>query len=77
MTAYELREHPEYKQAMQKITSYRKGFEFTINWARIPRPQANALKIIMRDAIDAGLLEPIATGFNLDLDETEATYRRL
>lgn len=77
MTAYELREHPEYKQAMQKITSYRKGFEFTMNWARIPRPQANALKIIIRDAIKAGLIEQIATGLSLELEIVDETYKRL
>lgn len=77
MTVYELREHPEYKQAMQKITSYRKGFEFTMNWARIPRPRANALKVIMRDAIYAGLIEQIATELNLELEVVAERYKRI
>lgn len=77
MTRNELRNHPEYAQAMNKIRSYRKGFEFTLNYAKIPTPQANALKIIMEDAIEIGLIESIAIGLALDGTFTDETYRKV
>lgn len=77
MTIDELRRHDEYALAFKKIKGYKKGFEFTLNYARIPSPQANALKIIMRDAIDQGLLEPIADGWTLEGVCVETTYRRI
>lgn len=77
MTHDELRNHPEYALCMKKIRSYRKGFEFTLNYAAIPTPQANALKIVMRDAIEQGLLESIATGWSLECTITDETFRKL
>jgi len=62
---------------MNKIRGYRKGFEFTVNYAAIPRPQANALKIVMADAIEMGLVESIAIGLALDGTQTDETYRKL
>lgn len=77
MTTQELRNHPEYATAMNKIRSYRKGFEFTLNYSAIPTPQANALKVIMADAIEMGLIESIAMGFALDGTFTDETYRKV
>jgi maltodextrin utilization protein YvdJ len=77
MTTQELRNHEEYALAMKKIRSYRKGFEFTLNYSAIPRPQANALKIIMQDAIEMGLIESIAIGLALDGTQTDETYRKI
>lgn len=77
MTIQELREHPEYALCFEKIKRYRKGFEFTINYARIPTPQANALKIVMRDAVVQGYVESIAIGLALDGTPVDETYRRI
>ena len=77
MNTAELRNHPDYKLCMDKIRSYRKGFEFTLNYAKIPTPQANALRIIMRDAIADGLVESIALGLSLEMENTDETFRRL
>ena len=77
MTHEELRNHPEYAICMNKIRSYRKGFEFTLNYARIPTPQANALKIVMRDAIEMGLIESIAIGLSLEGKQTDETFRKV
>lgn len=49
MTVNELRNHKEYKICMDKIKSYKKGFEFTLNYSQIPTAKANALKIIATD----------------------------
>ena len=77
MTREELRNHEEYAICMKKIRSYRKGFEFTLNYAAIPTPQANALKIVMADAIEMGLIESIAIGLALDGTQTDETYRKV
>lgn len=77
MTITEVRNHEEYAMAMKKIQSYPKGFEFTLNYKQIPRPQGNALKIIMKDAIEKGLLESVAIGLALDGTQTDETFRKL
>lgn len=76
MTITEVRNHSEYAIAFAKIRKYREGFTFTLNYTAIPTPQANALKIIMRDAVKAGLIECVETGFTLDGTITDETYRR-
>lgn len=77
MTVTELRNHKEYALCMNKIKKYPEGFEFTLRWYQIPTPQANALKIVMRDAIEQGLIEQIATDLSLELEVTAETYRKL
>ena len=77
MTREELRNHKEYTLCFNKIRAYKKGFEFTVNYAAIPTPQANALRIVLRDATEYGLIEPIATDLSIDLKETAVTYRKL
>lgn len=77
MTHEELRNHPEYALCMKKIRAYKKGFEFHLNYAQIPRPQGNALKIVMRDAIEMGLIESIAVDFGLDCVQTGETFRKI
>lgn len=73
MTIDELRNHPEYKICMDKITAYPVGFKFIMNWDRIP----NALKIILRDACERGIIDQIATGVGLDLRVHDETYIRI
>ena len=77
MTVAEVRNHPEYTFCMDRIKSYPKDFEFTLEWFKIPKPQANALKIVMQDAVEQGLLD--VTEFLLALNGTETgrTYKKL
>lgn len=77
MTITEVRAHKEYEVAMNKIKGYRKGFEFNLNWERIPKSQGNALKIVIRDAIEQGFLDCIQTGFSLDGTVVDETFRRI
>lgn len=77
MTIDELRNNPEYKACMDKITGYHVGFKFTTHWDRIPVAKANSLKIILRDACEMGLIEQIATGVGLDLRVHDETYIRI
>lgn len=77
MTIQEVRNHEEYAFCMNKIRGYKKGFEFTLRWTQIPTAKANALKIIIADAIEEGYLEPIATTLSLEGIATADTYRKL
>lgn len=77
MTIFEVRKHKDYTISINKIKGYRTGFEFTLNYARIPTPQANALKIIMADAIEQGLIKSIAVGFSLEGEQVSETFKKL
>ena len=77
MTVQEVRNHEEYALCFRKIKSYKKGFEFTIHYEHIPAPKANALKIVMRDAIEQGLLESIEVCYDINLNQTEETFRKI
>ena len=77
MTITEMRNHPEYTVCFDKIKSYPIGFTFTLNYEQIPRAKGNALKIIMQDAIEAGLLESVAIGLAIDGTMTDETFRKI
>lgn len=76
-----LRSHPEYIACMTKITSYKKGFEWYMNWSIIPKAKVNALKIILSDASEKGIIEIIEDewGFDEELNfiNTGTRYKRL
>ena len=76
MTRAELRAHPEYTAAIEKIKAYRPGFRFHMDWTQIPAAKANALKIILNDAIDSGYLESVALDYDLCMTNTGETFRR-
>ena len=77
MTKQELRETNNYKEAVEKIKAYRKGFEFTLNYASIPKAKGNALRIITKDCIDAGIIESISIGLDIEGNFVDETYRML
>ena len=77
MTKQELRETKDYKEAIEKIKGYRKGFEFTLNYGSIPKAKENTLRIITKDCIDAGIIESISIGLDIEGNFVEETYRRL
>lgn len=77
MTREEARQHDGYKEAYAKIESYRKGFEFTINFSVIPKAKANGLRLILKDAVNNGLLESIAFGLDINGNIKEETFKRI
>jgi len=77
MNKTELRQTADYKMAVDKIRGYKKGFAFTIKYSEIPVAKGNALKIIIHDCIEDGLLESIAIGLDIHGNFVEETYRRL
>ena len=76
MTVQEVREHPEYFKSMEKIKSYPAGFKFTLNYSNIPKPQANALKIVLFDACEMGLLKSCAMHLTLSGDLVGEEFER-
>ena len=77
MTIAELREGKEYALCMRKIEGYSKGFEFRIPYNRMTRGQANAMKIVMADAVEKKLVESIAIDLALDGTQTGETFKRV
>ena len=79
MTKQEWRKHDEYKKAWAKVEGYHKGFTWTMRWCEIPTGKANALKILLADCMDAGLIESVSIGYGIGdkgLVETEEVFRR-
>lgn len=77
MTHAELRETKDYKEAVEKIKGYRQGFEFTLDYTKIPKAKGNALKVITSDCIKMGILESISMGLDIEGNFVEETFRRL
>jgi len=77
MNRSELKNHPDYIDAKNKIINYTQNFEFTINYSEIPVAKANALKILLRDCCDEKILESISLGVALTGDIVEETFKRL
>lgn len=77
MTKSEFRQSKEYREMMDKIKGYTKGFTFTLNYGEIPKAKGNALRILTEDAIKEGILESVSIGLTLQGNPVDETYRRL
>ena len=77
MTIQELRQNKDYAEAMSKINKYPKDFTFTLNYSAIPKGKANALRIIMQDCIENGIVESVSIGLALNGEQTDETFKRL
>lgn len=77
MTREEFRKSKVYFEMIEKVKGYSKGFTFTIHYADIPKPKANALEIVLKDCIKMGVLESISIGLSIEGNFVEETYRRL
>lgn len=80
MTKQELRQSDDYKKAVEKVRSYKKGFTFTIPLYKMTEGQKNAMFIIMQDCEKEGLVESLSIGYGFTktgFDITEETYKRL
>lgn len=77
MTIQELRQSKDYVEAMSKIKKYSKGFTFKLNYSQIPKGKANALRIIMQDCIENGIVESVSFGLALSGERTDETFKRL
>lgn len=77
MTKAEFRQSKDYTEAVEKIRNYSKGFRFTLNFSRIPKAKANALRIVLEDCENMGLIESISFGLDIQGNFVEEEYKRL
>lgn len=77
MTVQELRKTKDYAEAINKVKKYPKGFTFNLNYSEIPKGKANALRILMQDCINDGIVESVSIGLALTGEQTEETFKRL
>jgi len=77
MTIQEFRQSKDYVEAINKIKSYSKNFTFKLNYSQIPKEKANALRIMMQDCIDNGIVESVSIGLALTGEQTDETFKRL
>ena len=83
MSIAEFKESNEYKQAINTIVKYKKGYTFTIPFYKMTKAQENAMRIILKDCCKNGLIESISIGLSLDNIRgngrfcSEETYKRL
>lgn len=77
MTKAEFRKSKEYKESMEKIKKYPKGFTFSLKYGEIPKAKGNALRILTEDCIKNGILESISIGLNIHGEFVEEEYKRL
>ncbi|MGG6555573.1 UNVERIFIED_CONTAM: hypothetical protein MUK63_06785 [Blautia caecimuris] len=77
MTKKEFRNSQEYKELVEKIKGYSKGFEFTLPYYKMTQGQKNAIQIVVDDCIKKRILDTISIGLRLDGTITEETFIRL
>lgn len=77
MKLSEARNTKDWKDVVEKIKRYPKGFEFTIIYEGIPKAKANCLKYIFADCIKNDLLESLQFGLDLEGNITDETFKRL
>ena len=77
MTRKEFLESKEYKDMMNKIKGYSKGFTFTIPFYKMTQRQKNGMNIVLKNARKEGLIESLSIGLSIDGNVVEEEYRRL
>lgn len=77
MTKAEFLKSKEYREMMDKIRSYSKGFEFTIPFYKMTSEQKNAMNVVLRNAVEEGLIESISIGLSLEGNITEEKYKKI
>ena len=73
----ELKKHPDYIDAHNKVKNYPKGFKFTIYYNEIPTAKANALKILLDECCKEKIIDKIAIGLTLTGECADETFVRL
>lgn len=77
MTKKEFRNSQEYKELVEKIKGYSKGFKFTLPYYKMTQGQKNAIDIITSDCVKEKIIDSVSIGLQLDGTITEETFIRL
>ncbi len=65
--AEEIRQTKDYKEAVERIKGYKKGFEFSVPYYKIPTiAKKNGMRFILNDMICDGIIECIAIDESFD-----------
>lgn len=77
MNRMEFKESNEYKEMIEKINGYSKGFKFTIPYGKMTTGQKNAMHIVTNDCVKEKIIESISIGLDLTGNVTEEMFVRL
>jgi len=77
MTHQELKASKDYAKCIDIITNYKNGFRFTINYSEIPLEKANALKLILKDCCEMGLIKSTSMGLSITGEFVEESFCRI
>lgn len=77
MSKTEFKKSKEYQGIIDMIKGYPIGFTFKLKYSEIPVKKGNALKIVIRDCINIGILESISIGLDIQGNIVEEEYKRI
>lgn len=77
MTVSEFLKSAEFDLCISKITKYKKGFTFSIPYYKMTEGQKNGMHVVMREAVQRGLVESVSVSYDINLEITEEEYTRL
>lgn len=77
MNRMEFKKSNEYKEMIEKIKSYSKGFRFNIPYYKMTTGQKNAMYIVTNDCIKEKIIESVSFDLDLSGNVTEEMFVRL
>lgn len=77
MNRMEFKESNEYKEMIEKIKSYSKGFRFNIPYYKMTTGQKNAMYIVIDGNEYSCLILPVSVGFNNGYKDIESFRKQL
>jgi hypothetical protein len=77
MNKVEFKESKEYKELLDKIKGYPKGFKFTLPYYKMSQGQKNAINVVTKDCVNCKIICSTSLGLDLKGNITEETFIRL
>ena len=77
MNRMEFKKSNEYKEMIEKIKGYSKGFKFNIPYYKMTTGQKNAMYIVIDNCIKEKIIEIVSIGLDLSGNVTEEMFVRL
>ncbi len=77
MNRMEFKKSNEYKEMIEKIKGYSKGFKFNIPYYKMTTRQKNAMHIVTNDCIKEKIIESVSIGLDLTGNVTDEMFVRL
>ena len=67
----------EFRELVEKIKGYSKGFRFTIPYYKMTTGQKHAIHVVTNDCIKEKIIESVSIGVSLEGKITEETFVKL